>query len=100
VVIAARPDAETVQWMLAHRSPSAPAIALLVDDDPGPPSTEADPASRAKPESAHAASAHAVFARAGWVVAQVPVFATPEQAWLAVSGIDAQVVPGWAVPRG
>jgi len=95
VAIASRPDDETVRWMLAHRSPSAPAIALLLDDDPSP-----SPAVASPDPATTRPSLPDVFARAGWLVAQVPVSATPKQAWLALSGIDAHALPPWAVPRG
>jgi len=94
VVIASDPDPETVRWMLAHRSPPAPALALLLGDGARDATGGGEPGASATPETAEAA-----FARAGWSVARVPASASPEQAWLTLSGVDAQLLPEWAVPR-
>lgn len=82
VAIVSRPDAETVRWMLDHRSPSAstsaPALAVLVDDPVLAAPTAADLDGR------EVETAEESFARAGWLVVRVSPSATPEEAWRAL----------------
>lgn len=91
VAIASRPDAATVRWMLAHRtaSASAPALAVLVDDDPSLllPSAVRVPTSVAGQDgNREVETAEETFARAGWTVVRVPTSATPVEAWSALAG--------------
>ncbi|MER3389163.1 MAG: DUF58 domain-containing protein [Microcella sp.] len=91
VVVAARPDAATVSWMLGHRTSSsaaAPALAVLVDDDPALllPATTVSATARRDDDAASETAAQA-FARAGWIVARVPPSATPAEAWHALAGV-------------
>lgn len=99
VVIAAAPDDATLTWMLAQRSPRAPAVALLVGP-PAPASASTSTASAAvDPDPARTA-----FERAGWRVARVSVRATPDSAWRALVGDTAGLAPDAArellVPYG
>lgn len=91
VAIASRPDAATVRWMLAHRtaSASAPALAVLVDDEPSLllPSAVRVPTSVAGQDgNREVETAEETFARAGWTVVRVPTSATPVEAWSALAG--------------
>jgi len=91
VAIASRPDAETVRWMLAHRTPSAtaPALAVLVDDDPSlllPTAVTVTSAVAGQAGVREVETAEESFARAGWIVARVPASATPVEAWTALAG--------------
>ena len=102
VAIASRPDAATVRWMLAHRtaSASAPALAVLVDDDPSLllPSAVRVPTSVAGQDgNREVETAEETFARAGWTVVRVPTSATPVEAWFALAGD--RVVPEVEVRR-
>lgn len=97
VAIAAAPDDATVRWMLAQRSPRAPAAALLVGAAAPVPVTPLDP----NPDPDPVLSA---FEAAGWKVARVASVARPDEAWLALIG-DADAVSATAahtllVPHG
>ncbi len=99
VVIAAAPDDATLSWMLAQRSPRAPAVALLV----GPPAPlPVRPG--AAPAELDADPVRTAFERSGWRVARVSVRATPDAAWSALLGDTAGLGPDAArellVPRG
>ena len=101
VAIAAAPDDETLTWMLAQRSPRAPAVALLV----GPPAPPAVPArSDAAPTEVDPDPVRTAFERAGWRVVRVSVRARPDAAWLALIGDTAALAPDAArellVPHG
>lgn len=80
VAIACAPDDASIRWMLAQRSPSAPAAALLV----GP--------SSAAVELLGAESGDetlAVLERAGWRASRVSVSTPIGQAWLSLVNADA-----------
>lgn len=88
VAIAGAPDEQTVRWMLAQRSPRAPAALLLA----GPPALldlDADPD-----------PVRTTFERAGWRVARVSILRAPDDAWLALLGERADAPPDWALPSG
>lgn len=87
VAIAAAPDEETLTWMLAQRSPRAPAVALLV----GTPARVAPPrvaggATATDPSALDLDPVRTAFERAGWRVARVSARSTPDAAWLALIG--------------
>ena len=90
VAIASRPDPQTVRWMLAHRtsSASAPALAVLVDDDPGlllSGIRTGSPTAPGRDDGRELETAEESFARAGWIVARVPRLATQAEAWAALA---------------
>jgi hypothetical protein len=97
VAIAGDVDEQTLRWMLAQRSPRAPAVVLLAG-----PATPADPTSlgarqldgeRPDPDPVRTA-----FERAGWTVARVSITRSPDDAWLALLGGEPDAVLDWAVP--
>ena len=94
VAIASAPDEQTVRWMLAQRSPRAPAVIVLAGP-PAPelPATSALPGTTPDPDPVRTA-----FERAGWSVARVSVRRTPDEAWLALLGEHADSMPEWALP--
>ena len=76
--------------MLAHRtsSASAPALAVLVDDDPGlllSGIRTGSPTAPGRDDGRELETAEESFARAGWIVARVPRLATQAEAWAALA---------------
>ncbi|WP_439563565.1 DUF58 domain-containing protein [Microcella sp.] len=88
VAIAGAPDEQTVRWMLAQRSPRAPAV-LLLAGPPAPHDVAVDPD-----------PVRTAFERAGWTVARVSIRRTPDDAWLALVGERTEVAPDWMLPMG
>ncbi len=99
VVLAGAPDDRTLRWMLAQRSSRAPAVALLAG--PAEPARAASRrASGANPDDAllDPDPVRTAFERAGWRVARVSITRSPDDAWLALLGGDAEPLTEWAVP--
>lgn len=95
VAIAGAPDDDTVRWMLAQRSPRAPAVILLA----GPAQPASASASRADdPLDAppDPDPVRTVFEAAGWAVARVSIGRAPDDAWLALLGDRGIGAPDWA----
>ncbi|WP_168916155.1 DUF58 domain-containing protein [Microcella flavibacter] len=87
VAVACRPDAGTVQWMLAQRAPGSVAVALLV----APSGPVADgPAGR---------EAEDAFRRAGWLTASVEPTAPLADAWWSLLGRPEDRTPAEALLR-
>lgn len=88
VAIAGAPDEQTLRWMLAQRSPRAPAVVLLA----GPPAPH--------PGAADPDPVRTAFERAGWTTARVSIGRAPDDAWLALLGERHEALPDWAVATG
>ncbi len=88
VAIAGAPDDHTVRWMLAQRSPRAPAV-LLLAGAPAPHPGEPDPD-----------PVRTAFERAGWTTARVSIGRSPDDAWLALLGEQHDALPDWALTTG
>jgi len=89
VAIAGAPDEQTMRWMLAQRSPRAPAVILLA----GPPAAAVGDDGSLDPDPVRDS-----FERAGWAVARVSIRRTPDEAWLALLGEQVGALPDWAIP--
>lgn len=80
VAIACAPDEVSIGWMLAQRSPNAPAVALLIGSSSGMDELLG---------TDHADVPLEVLERAGWRVARVSVHTPIDQAWLSLVVADA-----------